>query len=226
MRPQAKPFTVETRKRKRRADEQTGLDLFGIRSGMASLRSMAAEVGRNRPADDSDTSYPDLRPRNSAFSETPTFLKPSPTAEPAVNVNRILPDLAPGNKWQTAEEEHESGAPKPTKRRPTKGHRTGEIQRAQERGTRPSAKRESSVIRKPVKDMPLAVSAAIERPFRASEIVPGSVDTNNRSKPHRQKARQDLSARELRRAIARGAIKVGGNGPRSERCGKTKLVRR
>src|ERR1700737_1632911 len=116
MRPQAKPFTVETRKRKRRADEQTGLDLLGIRSGMASLRSMAAEVGQHAPADDGDTSHPDPRPRNSAFSAIPPFLKPSPTAELAVTVNRILPDLASGNKWQMVEEEHESAAPNPTKR--------------------------------------------------------------------------------------------------------------
>ena len=221
MRPQAKPFTVETRKRKRRADEQRGLELLGIQSGMASLRSMVAEVGRNRPAGDGDTSHPDPRLRNSASSGIPTFLKPSPTAELAVTVNRILPDLASGNKWQTVEEEHESAAPKPTKRRPTKRHRAGEIQRAQERGTRPSAQRESLAIRKLVKDSPTAKLAIIERPAQAPEIAPDPVDTNTRSKQHGRKPTKELSARELRRAIARGAIKVGGNGPRRPRRGKT-----
>src|ERR1700730_7719190 len=106
MRPQAKPFTVETRKRKRRADEQTGLDFIGIRSGMASLRSMAAELGLNRP-DGDDINRADARAENSA-SGIPILLKPSPTPEPALTVNRILPDLTPGSQWKTVEEEHQS----------------------------------------------------------------------------------------------------------------------
>jgi hypothetical protein len=215
MRQQSKPFTVETRKRKRRAGEQRGLDLPGIQSGMASLRSMAAEVGLNMAADDGDTRRPESRPRNSASSGTPMLLKPSPTPEPPLNVNRVLPDLTSGSQWETPEEEHQSTASKPRKRQPTKDRRLGESRRPQKRGNRPSAQRESSVIRKPVKDIRTSASAVIERPLQAPEIPPGSVDRNIRSKPHGRKPRQELSARELRRAIARGAIRAVGKGSRS-----------
>jgi hypothetical protein len=118
MRQQSKSFIVETKKRKRRADEKRGLDLLGIPSGMASLRSMAAEVGLE-PAGD-DINRADARAQNSGSSGIPLLLKPSLTPEPALTVNRILPDLASGNKWPTLEEGHLPTASKPRKTRPTK----------------------------------------------------------------------------------------------------------
>jgi hypothetical protein len=219
MRQQSKPFTVETRKRKRRADEKRGLDLVGIQSGMASLRSMAAEVGLN--SEDGDTSHRDPRPQNSASSGIPMLLKPSSTPDPTVTVTRILPDLASGGKWPTLEEGHQSTASKPRKRRATTDLSPGESRRFKKRVIRPSAQHENSAIRKPVKDIPSSAPAVIERPLQAPEMPPGSVGININSKRHRRKPSQELSARELRRAIVRGVIKVGEKGPGIRRHRKT-----
>jgi hypothetical protein len=221
MRPQSKPFTVETKKRRRRADEQTGLDLLGTRSGMASLRSMAAEVGLNGPADSGDTSRRDSRPQNLDSSGIPMLLKPSSTPDPTVTVTRILPDLASGGKWPTLEEGHQSTASKPRKRRATTDLSPGESRRFKKRVIRPSAQHENSAIRKPVKDIPSSAPAVIERPLQAPDMPPGSVRININSKRHRRKPSQELSARELRRAIVRGVIKVGEKGPGIRRHRKT-----
>ena len=50
MRPQSKPFTVETKKRRRRGDGPSDFDVLGFQSGLASLRAMVAEVGLSEPA--------------------------------------------------------------------------------------------------------------------------------------------------------------------------------
>jgi hypothetical protein len=208
MRPQTKRFTIEKRKTRRvRTEDRIDLGLLSIKpkSSEAVTRSpsfAAADRAFGRMVDSSDSrrSVEDLATSNELAS--------SGAAEPTAAANRILPDLSWRDHSQAGEDDEASMAPKPrTLRRQRKQRRAPEKQRGPRRGTRGTVRPEASAMDPATKQMVDEIAPS-EPPMPVAGLNVGSVAKPRNEGPVRLGWRAKLSPREIRRAVASGAIKA------------------
>ena len=141
---------------------------------------------------------------NPAFFRRLVAAESSPTIGSIPATTRILPDLSSGDQWQPASEGDGLMASKTSgSRRRTRGRKVPEIKQRRKRGTR-SAKLENTVI----SDGHDRTAEPIQAQAPAATVGANSVQ-RTQARSSRRKPNQDLPARDLRRAIARGAIKIG-----------------
>jgi len=213
MRPQAKRFTVEKKKTRRpRAHAQADLGLVGVmpKTSEPAIRSASQAAGDRLfrgMADPSD-------PRRSEYSvQVGTLLADTLASdqlgsngavEPPLEANRILPDLSWRDHLQGAGKDETSMVSKPRL-----------LRRRKKQWREPQAKRGASGTRRPARPEALPIHPAAEKGLDEISIetpmssgVADSATEPGGQRSVRPKRRQKWSPRELRRAVARGAIKI------------------
>jgi hypothetical protein len=202
MRPQAKPFTVQRKRKKHRAGDRSDFDFLGLNRVFGPPRSETTRapepVGGKNPVGNSGPVQ--------ALWRRPDATESSPSFEARPVGTRVLPDLTATDHWPARKAEDEVMASKPRKtRRQTKDRTASEIKKRRRRVAKPSAQPEKTLISQPEQ----RISAEpVESQAPAAESSAASVRRRAESRSPRRRASQDLSPRELRRAIARGAVKL------------------
>jgi hypothetical protein len=210
MRPQAKPFTVEKKKTKKlwtRVQAFLGLDDKSKTPepvGRSVSLAAADRVfgGRGDPSSGS----PAYSAQDGALltpTGTPEELGPTGPVEPTRPANRILPDLSAHDRMNGEKDEKVTMASKPRRSRIREKDRTElKTERRLRRGTRRETV-EPSAVELAAKEL---VDELDEIAAPSPNASPGEEPSGQRSV--RLRGRPRLSAREIRRAVARGAIKI------------------
>jgi len=191
MRRQAKGFTVERVKRRRSEPAATSsLGLLTTSESPAPTRGLRGEA----------TSATGLvQAASQSFFRGPVSAEATPPAEAKPSSVRILPDLTANERQQANGGEEEPMARERRPRRLTKERKAPETRKARRRAAKSAPKSD--------RPEPAIVAAPTQAVAMPAVAAPAASGPRPKRRVRQERTDQDLSPRQLRRAVVRGKVK-------------------
>ena len=216
MRPQSKPFTVERKRSRKPLTRTQPLVAMEDGSKLADDRRLPvnfAEVDRVFGKISNGAERSNVAAASASTTRTRDDPGLTHPAEPAMSAHRILPDLSP-HEWLADRRDDQDALPAPAfrrSRRPKKAHAKPKVRRpVQTDGMTVANKSDPSAAQitgdKRIDEQPLSAlhGKAAAKPGRERRSTPTAEGP-------------DMSAREIRRATARGVFKIAAAWSRRHR---------